>query len=554
METAHTAEPAAETLQPGKTGMDLLHDPALNKGTVFTYEERLRLGILGLLPPRVSTLEQQEARVMGNIRSRRTDLERHVEMISLLDRNETLFYRVVMENIEELMPIIYTPVVGAACQLYGHIFRRSRGVFLTRLERGFFRKVLRNWPRRDVKVIVVTDGERILGLGDLGASGMGIPVGKLSLYTACGGIPPSQTLPVTLDVGTNNEDLLKDPLYLGLPERRLEGPEYDALVDEFIEAAREVFPGALIQFEDFANRNAFRLLAKYRDRVCCFNDDIQGTAAVALAGLYSSGRITGRRLTEERILFYGAGEAAVGIANLIVSAMQSEGLSREEAVSRCWLMDSKGLVESGREGLQEHKKPYAHFHSPVRGLPEAVRDLKPTVLIGVSGRAGHFTKEVVEELARVSERPVLFALSNPTANAECTAEQAYSWSGGRAVFASGSPFPPVVLEGRTFVPGQGNNAYVFPGVGLGVVACGAARVTNEMFFEAARALAGCVNEGDLEKGCLYPSLTRIREVSARIASAVAQVAYLRELAREPRPLDLFEHIRSLQYQPLYKSH
>ena len=554
MNATETLTDSEETIHACKTGMDLLQDPSLNKGSTFTYEERRRLGILGLLPPRVSTLEQQATRLLKNVRSRATALEKFVELRALQDRNETLFYRVVMDNIEEMMPIIYTPTVGTACQLYGHIFRRGRGLFISRRERGMMREVLRNWPHRDVRVIVVTDGERILGLGDLGASGMGIPVGKLSLYTGCAGVCPSFTLPVTLDVGTNNEALLKDPLYMGTPERRLTGTEYDEMVDEFVSAVQDVFPRALIQFEDFANHNAFRLLEHYRDRICAFNDDIQGTAAVTLAGLYSASRLTESRLTDQKVLFYGAGEAAIGIGNLIVSTMEAAGLSKAEASSRCWFMDSKGLVEKGRKDLQDHKKPYAHAHKPIVKLLDAVKDLKPTALIGVSACPKQFTREVVGEMARINKRPVIFALSNPTAKAECTAEEAYTWSEGRAIFASGSPFAPVTFQGKTFVPGQGNNAYIFPGVGLGVVASGARRVTDEMFFEAAKTLAKLVTQEDLDKGCLFPPLTKIREVSSRIAEAVAEVAYARGLAVEPKPRDLRAHVLAQQYQPVYKKY
>ncbi|MBI2387427.1 MAG: NAD-dependent malic enzyme [Elusimicrobia bacterium] len=541
---------------PGRTGIDLLHDPLYNKGTAFTYKERQKLGLLGLLPPRVSTLKGQATRVIANVRKRVTDLEKYVDMLSLLDRNETLYYRVVTDNIEEIMPLIYTPTVGKGCQLYAHLFRRSRGLFITKYEKGRIKEVLRNWPRQDVRVIVVTDGQRILGLGDLGASGMGIPVGKLALYTACGGIPPGQTLPITLDVGTNNPALLADPLYLGLPEKRIEGKEYDDLVHEFVMAVQEVFPKALLQFEDFANHNAFRLLEKYRDEICTFNDDIQGTASVTLAGLYSSLRITGRKLTDEKILFHGAGEAAIGIGDLVVGAMMAEGLSKKEAMARCWFMDSKSLVDSSRADLQHHKLPYAHKHDfgPVPTLLDAVKAVKPTALIGVSGQAQQFTKEIIEEMAKLNKRPLIFALSNPTANAECSAEQAYGFSDGRAIFCSGSPFPTYVYKGQTFVPGQGNNAYIFPGVGLGVVAVGSKRVTDEMFAEAARALAKLVTEEDLKQGALFPPLTKIREISARIAEAVAEVCYERGLATMPRPKDLRKTILDMQYQPEYKEY
>jgi malate dehydrogenase (oxaloacetate-decarboxylating)(NADP+) len=540
--------------RPRKKGVDLLHDPMLNKGTAFTAEERKELGIQGLLPPRVSTLELQAVRALENVRRKPNDLDRYIEMISLLDRNTTLFYRLVIDNIEELMPIIYTPTVGKGCQLYSHIFRRSRGLFITKHDRGSIKQILKNWPEKDVRVIVVTDGERILGLGDQGASGMGIPVGKLSLYTACAGVHPAQTLPITLDVGTNNEQFLKDPLYLGTPERRITGKEYDDLVDEFVQAVQDIFPKALLQFEDFANQNAFRLLEKYRNEICTFNDDIQGTASVTLAGLYSSSRITGLKLTDQRILFHGAGEAAIGIGDLIVSAMMAEGVDKKEAMSRCWFMDSKALVESSRKDLQEHKKPYAHPHKPIGSLLEAVKELKPTALIGVSGKAAQFTEEIVREMARINKRPVIFALSNPTANSECTAEQAYSWTGGSAVFASGSPFPPAVFEGKTYVSGQGNNAYIFPGVGLGVVVAGAKRVTDEMFFLAAKTLAELVNDGDLKTGCLYPPLTKIRDISARIAYVVAECAVARGLAPKADPKTLEARIKSAQYDPVYKNY
>ena len=545
---------AEDSIRPSATGASLLQDPVLNKGTAFTMEERHRLGIDGLVPPHVSTMEQQVARVLENIRSQATDLQRYTEMISLLDRNETLFYRVVMDNLDEMMPIIYTPVVGKACQLYGHIFRRPRGLFITRHEKGRIREVLRHWPHRNVRVIVITDGERILGLGDLGANGMGIPVGKLALYTACAGVHPSCTLPITLDVGTNTEAYLKDPLYLGVQEKRLTGKDYDELVAEFVEAVQEIFPQAMIQWEDFANHNAFRILEKYRDRVCSFNDDIQGTASVCLAGLYSSARLTGVALKDQKFLFCGAGEAAIGIANLIVSALKAEGVSEADARSRCWFIDSKSLVVKSRKDLQEHKLPYAHDHEAIADLTAAVKALKPTAIIGVSGKKNQFTEEIVREMAKINKRPVIFALSNPTDNSECTAAQAYEWTDGRAVFASGSPFAPVTYKGTKFVSGQGNNAYIFPGVGLGVVISGASRVTDEMFFVAAKTLAEVVTKEDLDMGRIYPALQKINEVSAIIGTAVAKVAYERGLAQEPKPADLGKHVRRLQYKPVYKKY
>jgi malate dehydrogenase (oxaloacetate-decarboxylating)(NADP+) len=537
-----------------EVGVDLLHNPALNKGTAFTEEEREALGLRGLLPPHIHTQEEQVLRVMENFHRKPNDLERYIHMMALQGRNETLFYRVVLDHIEEMMPIIYTPTVGQACQEYGHIFRRPRGMFISAADQGRVVEVLRNWPCQDVRIIVVTDGERILGLGDLGASGMGIPVGKLALYTACAGVPPSQCLPVTLDVGTDNERLLYDPLYIGIRQRRLRGEAYDELVDEFMTAVQEVFPEVLVQFEDFANVNAFRLLDRYRERQCTFNDDIQGTGAVALAGLYSALRITGGRLSEQTVLFLGAGEAAVGIAGLIVAAMVSEGLSAEAARNRCWLVDSGGLVVKSRAGLAEHKLPYAHEHVPLPDLLSAVEALGPTAIIGVSGQPGAFTRPVLEAMARLNNRPIVFALSNPTSKAECTAEQAYVWTGERAIFASGSPFPPVSLGTKTYTPGQGNNAYIFPGVGLGAIACGAKLVTDEMFFAAAKALARQVSESDLERGLIYPPLTAIREVSAAIATAVVEVAYKRGLATQPKPDDIQAAIEAQMYVPRYRTY
>jgi malate dehydrogenase (oxaloacetate-decarboxylating)(NADP+) len=491
---------------------------------------------------------------MENFRRMLTDLDRYMYMIALQDRNETLFYRVVLEHLEEMLPIIYTPTVGEACQKYGHIFRRPRGLFITLDDRGEIADVLRNWPFVDVRIIVVTDGERILGLGDLGSNGMGIPVGKLSLYTACAGVAPSQCLPITLDVGTNTQRLLDDPLYIGTKERRLRGEEFDDFVSEFVGAVREVFPHALIQFEDFGTYNAFRLLDYYREKISSFNDDIQGTASVILSGIYSSLRLTGEALKDQRFLFLGAGEAGIGIADLITSAMIAEGLSEAEAKERCWHVDSKGLVIKSRTDLAPHKLPYAHEHEPMSDLLAAVKALKPTGIIGVSGQPGKFTREVVEAMAELNERPLVFSLSNPTSKSECTAEQAYTWTKGRAIFASGSPFDPVTLDGVTHVPGQGNNAYVFPGVGLGIIACESSRVTDEMFFESAKTLAGLVTDEDLALGRVYPALTRIREVSAAIATTVAEIAYKRGFARRSEPENLREYIESQMYYPEYEDY
>ncbi len=534
------------------TGVDRLHNPLYNHGTAFTDAERDAYKLRGLLPARVFSPEQQAQRSLENYRKKPTDLEKYIYLIGLEDRNETLFYRLVMDNLEEMMPIIYTPTVGKACQEYAHIFRRPRGLYISANDKGCIADVLANWPHDDVDVIVVTDGERILGLGDLGANGMGIPVGKLSLYTACAGINPAKTLPITLDVGTENDKFLADPLYIGLQQRRLRGQAFDELIDEFMSAVFQRYPNAMVQFEDFANINAFRLLHKYRNQYCTFNDDIQGTASVTLAGIYSAMRLTGGKLSEQKLLFLGAGEAGIGIADLIVSAMMDEGLAEDEARQRCWFVDSRGLVESGRTDLAEHKRPYAHDFAPQKDLLSAVQALKPTGIIGVSGRGGMFTQPVVEAVAALNEQPIVFALSNPTSNSECTAEEAYRWSGGRAIFASGSPFDPVEFNGKTYVPGQGNNSYIFPGVGLGVVAVKARHVTDEMFMVAARTLASLVQEDDLAKGRVYPSLQRIREVSAAIGTAVAEVAYARGLARVARPDDLASFIEAQMYQPVYE--
>ena len=535
-------------------GISLLREPTLNKGMAFTEAERDALGLRGLLPSHVLSQEEQEARVLENFRRKASDLEKYIDLNALHDRNEALFFRTVMDNPDEMLPIIYTPTVGLACQQFGQIFQRPRGLFIGANDRGRIAKVLGNWPYHDVRIIVVTDGERILGLGDLGANGMGIPVGKLALYTAAAGVHPTHCLPVMLDVGTNNEALRHDPLYVGLQQPRLSGAPYDELVEEFIIATQEVFPGVLVQFEDFANHSAFRLLAKYRDRICTFNDDIQGTAAVALAGILSALRVTGRPLAAQKLLFCGAGEAATGIADLVVDAMVVAGVPRPAARGCCWLTDTQGLVVKGRDKLAEHKRPYAHEHAPIADFLGAVRALEPTAIIGVAATRGTFGREVVTEMARVNERPIVFALSNPTSKSECTAEQAYQWSDGRALFASGSPFDPVTHAGRTFVPRQGNNAYVFPGLGLGAIASRARRITESMFLAAAQTLAAQVSEADLAQGSLYPPLSNIREVSAQIASAVADVAFRSDLAGIGRPADLLAYVRAQMYRPQYDTY
>jgi malate dehydrogenase (oxaloacetate-decarboxylating)(NADP+) len=535
-------------------GTALLRDPTLNKGTAFSDAEREMLGLRGLLPPHISTQEEQVTRVLENFRRLQTPLAKYIMLESLQDRNEALFYRVVLENPDEMMPIIYTPTVGLACQQFGHIYRRPRGLYVSAADRGRIQQVLSNWPYREAAIIVVTDGERILGLGDLGANGMGIPIGKLALYTACAGVHPRRCLPVMLDVGTNNETLLADPLYVGTRRKRLAGAEFDELVEEFIEATQAVFPGVLVQFEDFANHNAFRLLSRYRDRICSFNDDIQGTASVTVAGIFSALRVTKKKMSEQTFLCLGAGEAATGISDLLVAAMRADGLSEAQARARCWLVDSKGLVVAERKELAEHKKPYAHPHAPVSDFIGAVKAVKPTAIVGVSAMPNTFTREVVETMTQLNERPIVFALSNPTSRAECTAEQAYQWSGGKALFASGSPFDPITYNGKRYVPRQGNNSYIFPGVGLGVTAVAASRVTDDMFMAAARALAETVTTTDLDQGSLYPPLQAIRSASLQVAVAVAEIAFRDGLAGVDRPGDLAETIRAQTYMPEYPSY
>ena len=531
-------------------GLALLRDPLLNKGTAFTEQERDALGLRGFLPAAVLSMEAQVERVLTNLRSLPSDLEKYVALNSLHDRNEALFFRVVCDHIDEIQPLIYTPTVGLACQRYGLIFQRPRGLFISVNDRGRIAEILANWPYR-TKLIVVTDGERILGLGDLGANGMGIPVGKLSLYSACAGIHPELCLPVMLDVGTNNEELLNDPYYIGLRQKRITGAAYDDFIHEFMTAARAAFPGVLIQFEDFANHSAFRLLHRYRDETCVFNDDIQGTAAVALAGLFSALRVNGGKLGEQTVLFLGAGEAATGIADLIVSAMMAEGLTEQEALRRNWLVDSRGLVVKNRTGLSGHKLRYAHDQAPIGDFLTALQTLKPTAIIGVAAVGGAFTPEVLQTMAKINQQPIVFALSNPTSKAECSAEDAYRHTGGRALFACGSPYDPVTLDATTFVPRQGNNSYIFPGVGLGAIASGSKLVTDEMFMAAAHTLANAVTEDDLRQGSLYPALPRIREVSAQIGAAVAAVAFQRGLASGPTPNDLVAHVQAQMYDPHY---
>ena len=532
-------------------GVTLLRDPLANHGTAFTAAERDHFALRGLLPPSIESIEDQAARALDSIRSKSSPIEKYRCLASLQNENETLFYRVVLDNLLEMLPLIYTPTVGQACQEWSHCYLTPRGLYITPEDRGRVAEILRRWPRRDVGIIVVTDGGRILGLGDLGANGMGIPIGKLALYTACAGVPPGRCLPVTLDVGTDTARIREDPLYIGRREPRLTGEAYDALIDEFVAATQAVFPRVIVQFEDFNNANAFRLLARYRDRLCCFNDDVQGTGAMGLAGLYAAGRLAGRRLSEQRVLFVGAGEACLGIGAILVSAMQREGLSDAEARARCLFIDSKGTVVASRSDLPAHKRPFAQDIAAYPDVVATIEAFRPTALVGACGQGGRFTQPVVEAMIEATERPIVFALSNPTSKAECTAEQAYTWSAGRAIFASGSPFDPVTLNGRTHAPGQANNSYIFPGVGLGLMVSGATRVTDAMFFAAANTLAGMVTEADLQVGRVFPPQTRMREVAVAVATAVAGVAWDAGLTKKPRPADLRAAIASAMYQPAY---
>ncbi|XP_051119299.1 NADP-dependent malic enzyme-like isoform X2 [Andrographis paniculata] len=540
------------------SGYTLLRDPRYNKGLAFTEKERDAHYLTGLLPPAGFTQDLQEKRMMAILRDYKVPLQRYMAMMDLQERNEKLFYKLLIDNVEEMLPVVYTPTVGEACQKYGSIFRRPQGLYISLKEKGRILEVLKNWPEKSIQVIVVTDGERILGLGDLGCQGMGIPVGKLSLYTALGGVRPSACLPITIDVGTNNKKLLEDEFYIGLKHKRATGQEYAELLEEFMVAVKQVYgEKVLIQFEDFANHNAFELLAKYRTSHLVFNDDIQGTASVVLSGLLAALKLVGGNLADHTFLFLGAGEAGTGIAELIALQMSKKtNATIEEARKKIWLVDSKGLIVSSRkESLQHFKKPWAHEHEPVKDLLDAVKAIKPTVLIGTSGVGKTFTKEVVQAMASFNEKPLILALSNPTSQAECTAEEAYTWSEGRAIYASGSPFDPVEFNGKLFMPGQANNAYIFPGFGLGLIMSGTIRIHDDLLLAASEALAAQVSEENFAKGLIYPPFTNIRKISAHIAAEVAAKAYELGLAsRLPRPKDLVKYAESCMYSPVYGSY
>jgi malate dehydrogenase (oxaloacetate-decarboxylating)(NADP+) len=536
-----------------KHGIELLLDPSLNKSTAFTEAERQALGIVGLVPDVTETEDVQLTRVMMQLGHKTTDLERYIYLVNLLDHNETLFYRTVMSDPARFLPIVYDPTIGEACLKFGHIYRQARGMYLSMSRRGKVKEILRNWPQKDVRFICVTDGGRILGLGDLGANGAGIPIGKLQLYTACAGVPPQYLLPMYLDAGTNNEQYLHDPLYLGMRKTRPSSNELYSFVDEFVEAVQEVFPKCCIHFEDWTGVDAVHLLQRYRDKYCVYNDDVQGTAGITLTGMINAAKVKGTRLKDEKYLFLGAGSAGIGLANLLCSALVAQGMTLKDAQSRVYMFDINGLLESSRKDLVDFQKPYAHQHAPIKDFVAAIESIKPTTIIGVSTIGGAFTQKVVETMSRINERPVILALSNPTEHAECTAEQAYTWSKGKAIYAAGVQFAPVHYNGQTFLPGQANNFYIFPAVGMAVFATHAKRVTDALFIEAGQAVADQVPADLLKQGLLYPLQANILETEIQTAARVAKLVFDSGLARVERPADMVAFIRSHIYKPEYPS-
>lgn len=537
---------------PQESGYALLRDPHRNQGSAFSDASRKTYGLEGLLPPGPDTLDMQVRRINDELSNLDEDLHRYLLLSDLQARNETLYCAVLMSDPARFIPLVYTPTVGEACQKFDHIFRAARGLYLPISASGRLHELIANWPVEDVRAIVVTDGERILGLGDLGVGGMGIPIGKLALYTACAGVPPGVTLPITLDVGTNNPELRDDPLYLGLRQERVRGDAYHAFIAEFVEAVKSRWPLCCIQWEDFANINAVPILATYRDRICTYNDDIQCTAAVAVAGLLAGLHITQGKLVEQRVLFLGGGSAATGIAELIAQMMAQEGLAIDDARARNHLFDVNGLMVKSRTDLADFQKPYAIDHAPVADFVEAVKQLKPTAIVGVSTVPKLFDQQVIEAMSAINERPIIFPYSNPTSRSECTAEEAYRWSKGKAVFASGSPFGPVEYAGKTFVPGQGNNVYIFPAMGMAVYATQAKRVTDEMFLLAARTLAGQVDDASLAKGLIYPPQSQILASSTKIAEKLVAYIFDHDLAGVPRPDDIAALIDAKRYKPEYR--
>jgi len=536
-----------------KTGIELLQDPGLNKSTAFSEEEKERFGLVGLVPDVTDSEETQLKRVLLQLSHKSSDLDRYIFLVNLLDHNETLFYWTIMSDPARFLPIIYDPTIGEACLKFSHIFRQPRGMYLSIERRGQVKSILENWPERDVRFICVTNGGRILGLGDLGANGMGIPIGKLQLYTAAAGVPPKHLLPMYLDAGTNNEACLKDPLYLGLRKHRPATEDLYSFVDEFVEAVQEAFPKCCIHFEDWTGVDAVHLLERYRDKYCVYNDDVQGTAGITLAGMINATRLKKTKLADEIYLFLGAGSAGIGLANLLCSALVEEGLTLGEAQAKVHMFDVNGLLEDSRTDLVDFQLPYAHPHAPERDFAAAIESIKPSTIIGVSTIGGAFTQGVVEAMSKINDRPIILALSNPTEHAECTAEQAYTWSGGKAIFAAGVQFPPVTLNGQDFMPGQANNFYIFPAVGMAIFATQASRVPDELFIEAARAVADQVPDDLLQKGLLYPPQSDILEIEIQTAAKVAGKVFDAGLAGVPRPDDLEAFIRSHVYRPAYPS-
>jgi malate dehydrogenase (oxaloacetate-decarboxylating)(NADP+) len=538
-------------MEMNKSGIDLLNDSVLNKSTAFTEAEKEALKIVGLVPDVTETEDVQIKRVKLQLSQKTTDLDRYIYLISLYDINEQLFFRLIMSDPVYFLPIIYDPTIGEACLKFGHIYRKPRGLYLSITRRGHVKEVLKNWPEKDIRVICVTDGGRILGLGDLGANGMGIPIGKLQLYTAAAGVPPQYLLPMFLDAGTNNEQYLKDDLYLGLRQPRVKTEELYSFVDEFVEAVQEVFPKCCIHFEDWTGSDAIHLLKRYRDKYCVYNDDVQGTAGIVLAGMINAAKLKGTQLKDEKYLFLGAGSAAIGLADLLCSALVQQGISLKEAQSKVFMFDINGLLESARKDLFDFQLPYSHQHAPTRDFVEAIRSIKPTTLIGVSTVGGAFNQKVVETMSELDQRPVILALSNPTEHAECTAEQAYTWSKGKAIYAAGIQFPPVHYNSHVFLPGQANNSYIFPAIGMAIFATQAKRVTDEMFIEAAQAVADQVSPDLLKQGLLYPLQTKILEVEIQTAARIAKLVFDSGLARIERPKDMLTFIREQVYKPEY---
>ena len=536
-----------------KRGIDLLQDPSLNKSTAFTEAEKQALGIVGLVPDVTESMDVQLNRVRMQLGHKTTDLERYIYLINLLDHNETLFYRTIMSDPAYFLPIVYDPTIGEACLKFGHIYRQTRGMYLSMTRRGKVKEVLRNWPQKDVRFICVTDGGRILGLGDLGANGAGIPIGKLQLYTACAGVPPQYLMPMYLDAGTNNEQYLHDPLYLGMRKSRPPTEELFSFVDEFMEAVQEVFPKCCVHFEDWTGVDAVHLLERYRHKYCVYNDDVQGTAGIILAGMINATKLKGTKLKDEKYLFLGAGSAGIGLANLLCSALVQQGMTLKDAQSRVFMFDVNGLLESSRTDLVDFQKPYAHKHAPTKHFVDAIESIRPTTIIGVSTIGGAFTQEVIEAMSRINGRPVILAISNPTEKAECTPEHAYTWSNGKAIYAAGVQFPPVQYNGQTFLPGQANNFYVFPAIGMAIFATQATRVTDEMFMEAAHAVADQVPSELLKQGLLFPLQSNILESEIQTAARVANLVFNSGLARVKPPSDMVSFIRRHVYKPEYAS-